>query len=309
MTKNRTVVSIIGILSLMGGSAITSGGEIEACELSAHHAHTSCKQQVIADYWLSVARCDNLPTRAKQQACMAQASQDRVAARTDCKARFHVREEICEELGDEPYHPEIDPEEFDTEIANTFLPWIPGTTFIYDGTTARGVEHIEVVVSHETREIQGVECVQVRDTVSLNGDVIEDTLDWYAQDDADNVWYFGESVQDFEDGLVSSLSGSFMAGVNGAKAGIAMKTAPQIGDFYRQEFDIDNAEDVARVLSLTETVTVPYGTFTNCLKTEEFAPTGPGQIEHKYYAEDIGLVLIVNLDTGDRVELLNVIEE
>lgn len=310
MTKGRLQLGKLCVaLGWAGVLTNASPPADEACESTALHARTACRQQAGADYWLSQARCDNLPPGAERQACRQQASQERNAALTECQARFAVRDDICDELGDGPYHPQIDPADFNTKIDNNFLPWIPGTTFVYEGQTSQGLEHVEVVVSRETREIQGVTCVQVRDTVRFDDQVHEDTLDWYAQDDQDKVWYFGENVRDFENGLVISLAGSFMAGVDGAQAGIAMPADPQVGDFYRQEFDLDNAEDVARVLSLTETVTVPFGTFTGCLQTEEFAATGPGVFEYKYYARGVGLVLIVNTDTGERVELVELKRE
>ena len=55
------------------------------------------------------------------------------------------------------------------------------------------------------------------------------------QDDAGNVWYFGEDSKEFQDGSVST-EGSWQAGVNGAEPGILMEAHPQRGDKYYQEF-------------------------------------------------------------------------
>ena len=107
---------------------------------------------------------------------------------------------------------------------------------------------------------------------------MEDTRDWFAQDDAGNVWYFGENTALIDDrGLPVDLSGTWTAGVDGAQPGIVMEAAPAIGDFYRQEFLLGEAEDLAEVSSLTETVTVPFppGTFENCLKTRSLPPLRP----------------------------------
>jgi hypothetical protein len=112
----------------------------------------------------------------------------------------------------------------------------------------------------------------------MKSKLVEDTRDWFAQDDAGNVWYFGENTALIDDrGLPVDLSGTWTAGVDGAQPGIVMEAAPAIGDFYRQEFLLGEAEDLAEVSSLTETVTVPFppGTFENCLKTRSLPPLRP----------------------------------
>jgi len=172
--------------------------------------------------------------------------------------------------------------------------------------SAEGFEHDEFAVTRNTRVILGVTCVEVHDTVTTDGELTEDTLDWFAQDTDDNVWYFGENTHELEDGLITTIAGTFMAGVNGDKPGIVMKAHPAIGDFYRQEFSLANAEDFADTLSLTESVTVPAGTFHNCLKSQETTPLETDLLEHKFYAPGIGNVLTVDATTGDRVELVRI---
>ena len=88
-----------------------------------------------------------------------------------------------------------------------------------------------------------------------------------------------------------------------------MKAHPRIGDFYRQEFSLGNAEDFAKTLSLTEPVTVPAGSFSNCLKSRETTPLETDLLEHKFYALGVGNVLTVDARTGDRVELVQVRQE
>jgi hypothetical protein len=85
-----------------------------------------------------------------------------------------------------------------------------------------------------------------------------------------------------------------------------MEAHPAIGDFYRQEFDLDNAEDFAEVVGLSDSVTVPAGTFTNCLNTRETTPLEPDLHEHKFYAANVGTVLETDEDTGVRTELIQV---
>src|SRR5262249_29727257 len=199
-------------------------------------------------------------------ACQDQAVTDLNDAQQTCQGGFDVRQTTCDKLGPAPYDPVIDPANFVTTIDNPYFPLPPGTTLIYEGQMPDGLERDEMAVTHNTRVILGVTCVEVHDSVFTNGVLTEDTLDWYAQDRDGNVWYFGENTQELEDGLINTISGTFMAGVNNDKPGIIMKAHPAVGDFYRQEFSLSNAEDFAETLSLNEIVTVPFGTFNHLLK-------------------------------------------
>jgi hypothetical protein len=211
---------------------------------------------------------------------------------------------------DEAYAPVIDPANFVEGVDNPYFPLTPGTTRIYEGETEDGLERIEVVVTHDTREILGISCIVVRDTVSLDGELVEDTFDWYAQDKDGNVWYMGEDSKEYEDGEVVSTAGSWEAGVDGAQPGIIMQAHPQVGAAYRQEYYAGEAEDMAEILSLTETASVPYGSFDALLMTKEWTPLEPGVAEQKYYAAGTGLVLEVMVEGGTgRVELVDVTTE
>jgi hypothetical protein len=191
-------------------------------------------------------------------------------------------------------------------VDNPYFPLTPGTTRVYEGETEDGLERIEVVVTHDTREILHISCIVVRDTVSLDGELVEDTFDWYAQDNDGNVWYMGEDSKEYEDGEVVSTAGSWEAGVDGAQPGIIMQANPQVGAAYRQEYYAGEAEDMAEVLSLTETASVPYGSFDALLMTKEWTPLEPGVAEQKYYAAGTGLVLEVMVEGGTgRVELID----
>ena len=211
------------------------------------------------------------------------------------------------DVGDEPYEPVINPADFVAQIDNQYLPLTPGTTMIYEGESEDGSERIEVEVTQDTKEILGVTCTIVRDRVWVDGELEEDTFDWFAQDKDGNVWYFGEDSKEYEDGVVTSTEGSWESGVDGAKPGILMKANPQVGDAYRQEYYEDEAEDLAEVLSLNESASVAYGDFENCLKTQEWTPLEPDVVEEKYYAPGFGVVLEVAVKGGsERIELVEV---
>jgi hypothetical protein len=224
-----------------------------------------------------------------------------VTSLAGCDGSSSHWEEDC--TPDPTYNPSIDPADFVSEIDNPLWPLVPGTLYVYQG----GEETIEVTVTNDTRQVLGVTTIVVHDVVSVGGEIIEDTYDWYAQDSAGNVWYFGEDTKEYEGGQVVSTEGSWEAGVDGAKAGIVMHaTQPAIGLPYRQEYYVCEAEDMAEVVSLSESVTVPYGSFDNCLQTREFTRLEPDLNEYKYYAPGVGMVLEVDVNSGARTELVEV---
>ena len=106
---------------------------------------------------------------------------------------------------DEISHAKFDPCDFGNEsIDNPYTTLTPGTTFTYESVTEEGTEEDIVVVTNETKEILGVTATVVRDTVTLDGELIEDTFDWFAQDKEGNVWYLGEDTKEYENGEVVS---------------------------------------------------------------------------------------------------------
>ena len=300
------VAAAVTILLFTVLSAHAAPDPMDACRQTASDVLKSCRSGADSDYQLALGKCENLADPAERDACQRQASADRQDARQTCQEQNDARLAACERLGGAPYDPVIDPSNFVSRVDNPYFPLTPGTTFIYEGQTEQGFEHDEFAVTHNTRVILGVSCVEVHDTVTTDGELTEDTLDWFAQDREGNVWYFGENTHELEDGLITTIEGTFMAGVNGDKPGIIMKAHPAIGDFYRQEFSLGNAEDFAETLSLTETVTVPAGTFHNCLKSQETTPLETDLLENKFYAPGVGNVLTVDARTGDRVELVRI---
>ena len=276
-----------------------------ACSKSAEETLQFSRREARAAYWLARAKCTNLPL-ADQIDCLAEAQTTLIAALELADDQYDERLDVCLDLGGSLYDPEILPGNFVVGVSNPYLPLQPGLTLVYAKNTSAGVEHIEVGLTGATRLILGVACLEVHDVVTLNGERVEDTLDYYAQDLAGNVWYFGELAMNFEDNQLANLDGSWRAGIDGAKPGIVMKAVPQIGDLYRQEFLIGEAEDLAEVRSLNRAAFVPYATFLHCLQTEDFTPIDPGIEEHKYYAPGVGMVLSINLQTGARTELVEI---
>lgn len=208
-------------------------------------------------------------------------------------------------ISDPDYDPMLDPADFGGPIDNPLFPLVPGTTFHYEGDSEDGPQSNDVTVTHETRQIMGITATVVRDVEFVAGELVEETFDWYAQDDDGNVWYLGEDSHEFEDGEPVE-SGSWEAGVDGAKAGIIMKADPQVGDRYYQEFYIGEAEDEGEVIAVNQSVTVPFGEFAGCLRTADFTRLEPDQLEHKVYCPDVGLVSEGSADGEEINELVGV---
>jgi hypothetical protein len=207
--------------------------------------------------------------------------------------------------------PAIDPANFtsSTTIDNEFFPLAPGTTYRFETTVGEDEEFIILEVLSDTREVMGILSVVVRDRVYIDGDentglLIEDTFDWYAQDDAGNVWYMGEEVDNYDEdtGELLNHDGSWEAGVDGAQPGIQMKSSPRAGDSYHQEYLAGEAEDLAAVVATDVEVMLAGGDTYSTLKVKEWNPLEEDSIEYKYFAPGIGFILETKLDDNGEVE-------
>jgi hypothetical protein len=204
------------------------------------------------------------------------------------------------------YRPDLPPpEDFVAVIDNPYMPFMPGTRTVFEGVSDGERERNVVSVTDRTKVILGVTTTVVHDQVfSANGDLAEDTFDWYAQDRFGNVWYFGEDTAEYANGEVSSTKGSWEAGVGGAQPGVVMLAQPTVGESYHQEFLRGEAEDVGTVIAIDDRVSVPYGSFDHVLVTEDTTPLEPQILEHKFYAQGIGVVLERVLRGGQEVSRL-----
>ena len=179
----------------------------------------------------------------------------------------------------------VDPANFATKIDNPWFPLMPGTTLTYEGTKDDKRAVRVSAVTSKTKVIEGVTCVVVEDKVSLGGSPSERALAYYAQDRQGNVWIFGEDSQEIEHGRVIKNEG-WQSGVDGALPSFFMEATPTIGHSFAHEYTSNNFE----VVSLSESVKVPYGSFADVLLTKEWSPEEPDVLTHKYYVRGLGEV-------------------
>ncbi len=191
------------------------------------------------------------------------------------------------------------------DIDNSYYPLVPGTTQTYKADTVDGCEVDVVTVTNDTRAIVGVTTRIVHDT-AYEGEtcttdpaaLAEDTLDYFAQDNSGNVWYFGEDSFNCPVFTCAPSNGSWLAGVNNAQPGIIMLAQPRSGDTYFQEQAASVALDQATVNATGVTAKLKRedafapGTFTNCIVTKEFSTLEKGSVEQKTYCPGIGNVLV-----------------
>ncbi len=296
----RTDRALPGLFPLLPDAAIVH----EACTRAALTAREASFAEAQADFLFAVAKCTS--TEGSFAQCIRELRQTFHDARALAQRQYEARRAVCRLLDEDTYDPDLQENEFSPRIDNRYFPLVPGRTLVYR-TNGQPVEEIRVTTSADTFVVDDIECRAVRDTVTADGELVEDTDDWYAQHRDGTVWYLGELARNYENGVLHDLDGSWSAGEDGAHPGIQMKARPRVGDSYRQEFLLGDAEDLATVVAVGETVTVPAGTFTGCIRTEDWSPVEPGIIESKWYAPGVGFVLGVNQTSGVRTELVRII--
>lgn len=315
-------VAATALLASLASAAYPAGGPVlsglrppddslelrgnNVCELTTRNMLRACQLEALDDSRRGVARCLNLGNKTAKDACDGDNQQALNDGLEQCEAVEDARDDVCDRLGPAAYDPVINPANFVATITNPYRPSQPGRWWEYRKTADEGLERIRVEVLRDKRRIQGVLTTTLRDRVWLNGALKEDTTDWAAQDRQGNVWYFGEIVQNFENGLLASLDGSFEAGKNFAKAGLLVQGTQRAGAFFRQEFDLGNAEDVVEVLDVNaQDPGIPFRNSLPVLKTRDTTPLSPDGVEFKFYVSGIGLVLEIKPDTGERLELVD----
>jgi len=183
----------------------------------------------------------------------------------------------------------VEPAQLSPVIDNPYIAFAQVRRAVYEGTEGGTAIRVEHTVRDTTSTVAGAEVTVVDVSEFEDGELVEQTEDYYAQDAAGVVYYMGERVNDYENGQVVGHSGQWLAGENGNPAGVFMPAQPAVGDEFEQERAPGIAEDRSKVLAEGITVTVPAGSFTDCIETEDVDPIG-GVTERKYYCASVGLV-------------------
>ena len=303
-----TGIALLVILAVLkAGGALAAG---QSCSDTTHFALQACTSENAASKSLATARCANKSAKSARFACISAADSAFNKGEKQCKTQRKARQSLCKSLGEAAYEPAFIPANFVSAAAaaanpNRYLPLLPGMRQVYRGEDETNV--IEVL--DEVKHIGGIECRTVHDTVSVRRGgvdvILEDTFDWFAQDKRGNVWYCGEISSSFDyiaadrARELRNVHGSWKALRDGALPGIIMFARPKVGKVYRQEFDLGNAEDVARVVSVTRSATATVGSCTgNCVVTRDFTPLSGGD-ELKIYAPGFGLIKEIDIESGD----------
>ncbi len=162
----------------------------------------------------------------------------------------------------------------------------PGFQLVLEG----GGEKVVITVLDETEQIGAVTTRVVEERETKDGRLAEVSRNYFAIDPATgDVFYFGEAVDEYEDGRVVSHGGAWRADEPGFKPGLLVPGHPIIGAKYYQEIAPGKAMDRAENLSTAVTLRTPAGLFTGCLRTEETSALESGR-SYKTYAPGIGLV-------------------
>ena len=315
----EAVAAAVGDIESAGSDEDIAMFAVGPCSSAAVAMMQACAVDVLDDVFESTAICTDIASDNDRADCLADVGLVKVENEEGCDAVFDARLALCADLNDAAHEPMfgadfaanfVNPLDIGGIVpANPWFPLVSGNRWVYEG----GGETIEVLVTDETKLIDGITCVVVSDTVSEEGLALEITGDWYAQDLTGNVWYCGEISQNFEvfEGDVPEtaelvdIDGSWKAGRDGSEAGILLPFAPVVGETIRQEVAYGEAEDVITVESLTETEATPGGACNgDCLMTSDYTPLEPDVSENKFYAPGIGMIAEVDPVTGDRVELM-----
>jgi len=307
-TTIPTLSALAAIAAIAAGGALPADARREdrACEQTARFLFQSCKLESSEEMYVELAKCENLSDGSDRKECRDDAAQERRDKQDECGDVREEREQICDDLGETRYDPVLDPANFVAGITNPYAPFAVGSKWTYEKQTPEGLEVIEIEVLPDTRDFGGITATTIRDRVWLDGVLVEDTVDWIAQDVNGDVWYLGEISQNFEDGRLDSLEGSWEVGKDGAKAGYWILGSPQVGQFYRQEWLPGDAEDMVEVLSLDASgFTFPFANGNPVLQTRDYLPSEPGKEEYKFYVPGVGFVLEVDPETGEELRLID----
>jgi hypothetical protein len=177
------------------------------------------------------------------------------------------------------------------DITNPYFPLPVGSQSILEGVQGATLFRVVISVLDSTLDVAGVTTRVVEEVETENGELVEDSRNFFVQAVDGTVCYYGEDVDVYENGVIVDHPGQWRAGVNGAVPGILMPTTPAVGQAFRQEVAVGVAEDRSQFVAMNELMALPGGTFHATLRSSETTPLEPGHISRKAYARDVGLIV------------------
>ncbi len=240
---------------------------------------------------LSVSACAGAPTPAATKTAPVDTPEpvdlpDTGSELTTAAVDFERLEDFYRDNFDDP-----------TNIDNPWLPFQPGTRWVFEGSTEEAgltVPHRVIFsVSDLTKVIDGVRALIVWDQDFSNGELVETELAFYAQDNDGNVWRMGEYPEVYEFGKLIEAP-AWISGLKGAQAGIMMKAEAELGaPSYAQGWGpAVNWTDRGQVAEIGQSTCVPFDCFEDVLVIEEFSREEPDAFQIKYYAPGVGNVRV-----------------
>jgi hypothetical protein len=185
---------------------------------------------------------------------------------------------------------------FLTEGSSPFFPLIEGQVLTLAGEVDGVLEELVITTTDQTITIGSVVTRIVEERHTEDGELVEVSRNFFAHCAENNsVFYFGEDVDNYEDGEIVNHNGSWQAGQGGATAGVIMPGLPLLGARYFQEVAPGIALDRAEVFRVNGDAQTPFQHFTGVLVTKETTPLEPGVVELKKYAPGIGIIADADL--------------
>jgi hypothetical protein len=180
---------------------------------------------------------------------------------------------------------------FSTYGSNEYFILEPGYKAILESHNKPDNSQLIITVLNETKVVNGIETRVVEEKETEDGELKEISRNYFAICmPSNNVFYFGEDVDMYENGVVTNHEGSWLAGIEDSKPGLIMPGSVEVGMKYYQEIAPGIAEDRAEVLSIDDSISTPAGDYDKVLKIEESNPLEQDMKEYKYFAPQIGLV-------------------
>jgi hypothetical protein len=186
-----------------------------------------------------------------------------------------------------------------TAIDNRWLPLEPGARYVLEGQADRGqgegAHRVVLSVTDLAKSIDGVRSLVVWDNDEQAGELVESELAFFAQDDRGNVWGVGEYPEEYENGSLVGAPSTWIAGLNGARPGLAMPGSPRLGSGWYLQGWVPAIDflDCAKVFKVGQHRCVPAGCFGDVLVIDERSPLEPDSgSQRKDYAAGVGNVRI-----------------